>query len=62
GYVLGGISPLGQKKRHVTVIDESIFDFATVLVSAGKRGMDIELRPADLVKLTHAQVALVRTP
>ena len=61
GYVLGGISPLGQKKRHMTVIDESVFDFDTVLVSAGKRGMDIELRPADLVKLTDGRVALIRS-
>ena len=57
GYVLGGISPLGQKKALPTVVDESALDFATVMVSAGKRGLQVELPPADLVRLTRAGTA-----
>jgi Cys-tRNA(Pro)/Cys-tRNA(Cys) deacylase len=57
GYVLGGVSPLGQKKRLKTIIDSSAMDFGTVLVSAGRRGMDIELDPRDLAKLTSATFA-----
>jgi Cys-tRNA(Pro)/Cys-tRNA(Cys) deacylase len=57
GYVLGGISPLGQKKALPTVVDESALGFATVLVSAGKRGLQVELPPAELVRLTRAEVA-----
>ena len=57
GYVLGGVSPLGQKKRLKTVIDSSAEDFATIFVSAGRRGLEIELSPADLKKLTNGMFA-----
>jgi Cys-tRNA(Pro)/Cys-tRNA(Cys) deacylase len=54
GYVLGGISPLGQRKSLPTVIDSSALAFPTVFVSAGKRGLEVELSPADLIRLTDA--------
>jgi Cys-tRNA(Pro)/Cys-tRNA(Cys) deacylase len=57
GYVLGGISPLGQKKALRTVVDESALGFPTVLVSAGRRGLQVELPPGDLVRLTKARTA-----
>jgi Cys-tRNA(Pro)/Cys-tRNA(Cys) deacylase len=59
GYVLGGVSPLGQRKQLPTVVDASATDFATMFVSAGKRGMEVELAPADLVRLTDAVLAPV---
>src|SRR3712207_9023919 len=52
GYVLGGISPLGQRSAHPTVLDETAKLFETVFVSGGRRGLDVELAPADLVRLT----------
>ncbi len=57
GYVVGGISPLGQRKALPTVLDQTAPTWPTVLVSGGKRGLDLELRPADLVRLTRARLA-----
>lgn len=57
GYVLGGISPLGQRKKLPTVIDESALEYETVFCSAGRRGLEIELAPTDLVRLTSARTA-----
>lgn len=57
GYVLGGISPVGQKKTHRTVLDETVELHDTVLVSGGRRGLDIELSPADLQRVTAAVLA-----
>lgn len=59
GYVLGGISPLGQKRALPSVLDESALLYDTVHVSAGRRGAEIALTPADLVRLTGAQVAAI---
>jgi len=57
GYVVGGISPLGQKRRLVTVVDLSATRWPTVFVSGGRRGLEIELTPNDLVALTAASLA-----
>jgi Cys-tRNA(Pro)/Cys-tRNA(Cys) deacylase len=57
GYVVGGISPLGQKARLPVVIDVSAAELDTMFVSAGRRGLQIELRPADLVRLAAATTA-----
>jgi Cys-tRNA(Pro)/Cys-tRNA(Cys) deacylase len=57
GYVVGGISPLGQKRRLATVLDASAMSQETVYVSAGRRGVEIVLAPADLVRLAGATVA-----
>jgi Cys-tRNA(Pro)/Cys-tRNA(Cys) deacylase len=56
GYVAGGISPLGQRRRLPTVVDASALEWDTIVVSAGKRGLQVELRPRDLVELTGASV------
>ena len=57
GYVAGGISPLGQRRPLPTVVDASALDHDTIHVSAGRRGLELELAPADLVELTGARVA-----
>jgi Cys-tRNA(Pro)/Cys-tRNA(Cys) deacylase len=59
GYVVGGISPLAQKRRLPTVLDQSAVALTTVFVSAGKRGLEIEVSPLDLVALTGATVARI---
>jgi Cys-tRNA(Pro)/Cys-tRNA(Cys) deacylase len=59
GFVAGGISPLGQRRRLPTVVDESAASFETVFVSAGRRGLEIELAPEDLVRLTEARTARI---
>jgi Cys-tRNA(Pro)/Cys-tRNA(Cys) deacylase len=61
GYVTGGISPFGQKTRLPIVVDSSIHDWPTVFVSGGRRGMQVEVSPADLVNLTGAAVADIGT-
>jgi len=55
GYVTGGISPLGQRRRLRTLVDESALAFETVFVSAGRRGLEIELAPQDLLALTGGE-------
>ena len=57
GYVLDGISPLGQKKALPTVVDESALGFERIYVSGGRRGLDLSLSPADLVRVTGASCA-----
>jgi Cys-tRNA(Pro)/Cys-tRNA(Cys) deacylase len=59
GYVAGGISPFGQKRPHPTVVDQSALDHPTVYVSAGRRGLDLEIAPTDLVAATGATTAEV---
>ncbi|SOD73247.1 Cys-tRNA(Pro)/Cys-tRNA(Cys) deacylase [Jatrophihabitans sp. GAS493] len=59
GYVVGGISPIGQKGRIDVVIDASAQELATIYVSAGKRGLQVELTPADLIAVTQARVAAI---
>jgi Cys-tRNA(Pro)/Cys-tRNA(Cys) deacylase len=59
GYVVGGISPLGMRRSLPTVVDRSAADFATVFVSGGRRGLQLELAPRDLARLTQAIEASV---
>ena len=61
GYVTGGISPLGLKTRLRVAVDESAAAWPTVYVSAGRRGLQVELAPADLVRLTSATLAPIAT-
>lgn len=56
GYVMGGVSPLGQKKQLATVIDKSALTYNTVYVSAGRRGLEIEINPNDLITLTNGKI------
>jgi Cys-tRNA(Pro)/Cys-tRNA(Cys) deacylase len=59
GYVVGGISPLGQKRKLRTVVDASASRWPTVFVSAGRRGLELELPPGDLTRLAGAELAAV---
>lgn len=60
GYVVGGISPIGQKRRHPTVVDGSALEHPSIFVSGGRRGLDLEIEPADLVRVTDAVIAAIR--
>ena len=59
GYVIGGISPLGQKRALRTIIDTPAQQYPTIYISAGRRGLEIELNPCDLVKLANAQFSAI---
>lgn len=61
GYVVGGISPLGQRKHLATVVDVSALDHGTIFVSGGRRGLDIELKPENLIAATKARTAPIRS-
>jgi len=61
GYVRGGISPLGQRKKLPTVVDDSALALDRMFISAGKRGLQVALAPADLIRLTDAVTAAIRT-
>lgn len=60
GYLVGAISPIGQKRPHTTVMDDSAMAFGAVYVSGGRRGMELEIAPADLLRITDATVASIR--
>ncbi|MHA7270535.1 Cys-tRNA(Pro) deacylase [Arthrobacter sp. HLT1-20] len=62
GYVLGGISPLGQRQQSPTVLDESALLSESIYVSGGRRGFDVELSPTDLISLTKATTAKIGAP
>ncbi|MEZ5119205.1 MAG: Cys-tRNA(Pro) deacylase [Candidatus Nanopelagicales bacterium] len=60
GYVLGGVSPIGQRKALPTILDVSALDHSTVFVSGGRRGLDLELKPEDLISATRARTAPIQ--
>jgi Cys-tRNA(Pro)/Cys-tRNA(Cys) deacylase len=60
GYVIGGISPLGQRRQLTTVVDESALTHEQIYVSGGRRGLEIALDPRDLMNLTHATLYPIR--
>ena len=62
GYVAGGISPLGQRRRLPVVVDAAALEFGTIFCSGGRRGLEIELGPADLVRAASAIVAVISRP
>jgi Cys-tRNA(Pro)/Cys-tRNA(Cys) deacylase len=62
GYVAGGISPIGQKRALPTVLDESALGHHTILVSGGRRGLDVELAPHDLAAVTEARISPIARP
>lgn len=62
GYVVGGISPIGQKRALPTVLDVTVAEYASVLVSGGRRGLDIEIMPEHLVRVTNARTAPIGRP
>ena len=62
GYVVGGISPIGQKTAHETLLDRSATEFSTILVSGGKRGLDVELSPGDLLAVVSGRYADLQMP
>ncbi len=62
GYVVGGISPIGQKKPLPTVLDVTAMEYRSVLVSGGRRGLDIEILPEHLVRVTNARTAPIGRP
>jgi len=62
GYVVGGISPFGQKKKLLTVVDESAIDLSTIFVSGGRRGLDIEVAPTELIRVLDALSGAIATP
>lgn len=62
GYVVGGISPLGHRSRLAVVLDAAVQDLETVYVSAGRRGLQVSLAPADLVAVSGARVASIGRP
>lgn len=59
GHVAGGISPVGQRKRLPVIVDESAMSFGTIYCSAGRRGLEVELAPADLVRAANATLAKI---